>query len=137
MGIYGREKAESVRQILLHSPEGEFSKTDEKRLDIAKLYTRYVRRPFCRAPGETRRQNSLHIYMGLQEYSGRYFCQGCCQPLGKETLERSTYFNTGYYYNRQKVSKKNSMSHLLQACVPDANDKCGDFEGLSYRYGYK
>ena len=37
-------------------------------------------------------------------------------------LERSTYFNTGYYYNRQKVSKKNSMSHLLQACVPDAND---------------
>ena len=35
---------------------------------------------------------------------------------------RSTYFNTGYYYNRQKVSKKNSMSHLLQACVPDAND---------------
>ena len=37
-------------------------------------------------------------------------------------MERSTYFNTGYYYNRQKVSKKNSMSHLLQACVPDAND---------------
>ena len=39
-GYTERERLRSVRQILLHSPEGEFSETDEKRLDIAKkLYT--------------------------------------------------------------------------------------------------
>lgn len=43
--------------------------------------------------------------------------------LGKETLERSTYFNSSYSSSvRRSVSKKNSLSHLLQACLPDVND---------------
>ena len=81
-GYTERERLRSVRQILLHSPEGEFSETDEKRLDIAKkLYTDMSELVLsAELTRETRRQNSLHIYMGLQEYSERSILSGYCQP---------------------------------------------------------
>ena len=113
-----------MRQILLHSPEGEFSETDEKRLDIAKkLYTDMSELVLSAelTRGDTETEFSPYIYGLTRIFGAEYFVR-ILSALGKETLERSTYFNTGYYYNRQKVSKKNSMSHLLQACVPDAND---------------
>lgn len=123
-GYTERERLRSVRQILLHSPEGEFSETDEKRLDIAKkLYTDMSELVLSAelARGDTETEFSPYIYGLTRIFGAEYFVR-ILSALGKETLERSTYFNTGYYYNRQKVSKKNSMSHLLQACVPDAND---------------
>ena len=123
-GYTERERLRSVRQILLHSPEGEFSETDEKRLDIAKkLYTDMSELVLSAelTRGDTETEFSPYIYGLTRIFGAEYFVR-ILSALGKETLERSTYFNTGYYYNRQKVSKKNSMSHLLQACVPDAND---------------
>ena len=123
-GYTERERLRGVRQILLHSPEGEFSETDEKRLDIAKkLYTDMSELVLSAelARGDTETEFSPYIYGLTRIFGAEYFVR-ILSALGKETLERSTYFNTGYYYNRQKVSKKNSMSHLLQACVPDAND---------------
>lgn len=123
-GYTERERLRSVRQILLHSPEGEFSETDEKRLDIVKkLYTDMSELVLSAelTRGDTETEFSPYIYGLTRIFGAEYFVR-ILSALGKETLERSTYFNTGYYYNRQKVSKKNSMSHLLQACVPDAND---------------
>lgn len=123
-GYTERERLRSVRQILLHSPEGEFSETDEKMLDIAKkLYTDMSELVLAAelTRGDTETEFSPYIYGLTRIFGAEYFVR-ILSALGKETLERSTYFNTGYYYNRQNVSKKNSMSHLLQACVPDAND---------------
>ncbi len=123
-GYTERERLRSVRQILLHSPEGEFSEADEKRLDIAKkLYTDMSELVLSAelTRGDTETEFSPYIYGLTRIFGAEYFVR-ILSAIGKETLERSTYFNTGYYYNRQKVSKKNSMSHLLQACVPDVND---------------
>lgn len=123
-GFPEHDRLKSVRVILLHSPEGEFSETDSIRLDIAKkLYTDMSELVLAAelTRGDTETEFSQHIYGLTRVYGAEYFVR-ILAALGKETLERSTYFNTGYYYNRQKVSKKNSMSHLLQACMPDAND---------------
>ena len=123
-GFPEHDRLKSVRVILLHSPEGEFSETDSTRLDIAKkLYTDMSELVLAAelTRGDTETEFSQHIYGLTRVYGAEYFVR-ILAALGKETLERSTYFNTGYYYNRQKVSKKNSMSHLLQACVPDVND---------------
>ena len=123
-GFPEHDRLKSVRVILLHSPEGEFSETDSTRLDIAKkLYTDMSELVLAAelTRGDTETEFSPHIYGLTRIYGAEYFVR-ILAALGKETLERSTYFNTGYYYNRQKVSKKNSMSHLLQACVPDVND---------------
>ena len=123
-GFPEHDRLRSVRVILLHSPEGEFSETDSKRLDIAKkLYTDMSELVLAAelTRGDTETEFSPHIYGLTRIYGAEYFVR-ILAALGKETLERSTYFNIGYYYNRQKVSKKNSMSHLLQACVPDVND---------------
>ena len=62
--------------------------------------------------GDTETEFSPYIYGLTRIFGAEYFVR-ILSALGKETLERSTYFNTGYYYNRQKVSKKNSLSHLL------------------------
>ncbi len=123
-GFPEHDRLRSVRVILLHSPEGEFSETDSTRLDIAKkLYTDMSELVLAAelTRGDTETEFSQHIYGLTRVYGAEYFVR-ILAALGKETLERSTYFNTSYYYNCQKVSKKNSMSHLLQACVPDVND---------------
>ena len=124
-GYTERERLRSVRQILLHSPEGEFSETDEKRLDIAKkLYTDMSELVLSAelTRGDTETEFSPYIYGLTRIYGAEYFVK-ILSALGRETLERSTYFNSGYYGGeRQKVSKKNSLSHLLQSCMPDSND---------------
>lgn len=124
-GYTERERLRSVRQILLHSPEGESSETDEKRLDIAKkLYTDMSELVLAAelTRGDTETEFSPYIYGLTRIYGAEYFVK-ILSALGRETLERSTYFNSGYYGGeRQKVSKKNSLSHLLQSCMPDSND---------------
>lgn len=124
-GYTERERLRSVRQILLHSPEGEFSETDEKRFDIAKkLYTDMSELVLAAelTRGDTETEFSPYIYGLTRIYGAEYFVK-ILSALGRETLERSTYFNSGYYGGeRQKVSKKNSLSHLLQSCMPDSND---------------
>ncbi|MFR5028865.1 MAG: DUF5724 domain-containing protein [Coprococcus sp.] len=84
-----------MRQILLHSPEGEFSETDEKRLDIAKkLYTDMSELVLSAelTRGDTETEFSPYIYGLTRIFGAEYFVR-ILSALGKETLERSTYFN--------------------------------------------
>lgn len=72
--------------------------------------------------GDTETEFSICVYGLKRVYGAEYFVR-ILAALGTETLERSTYFSTGWYNNgRYGVSRKNSLSHLLQSCIPDADD---------------
>ena len=71
-----------MRQILLHSPEGEFSETDEKRLDIAKkLYTDMSELVLSAelTRGDTETEFSPYIWAYKNIRSG-VFCQDTVSP---------------------------------------------------------
>ncbi len=120
-----RKRMDSVKQILLHAPSEELSEKDQTCLEIAKqLYTDMsalvMEAELTR--GDTETEFSPYVYGLKRVYGAAYFVR-ILAALGKETLERSTYFSGSYTYGRrQKVSKKNSLSHLLQVCMPDVND---------------
>lgn len=120
-----RKRMDSVKQILLHAPSEELSEKDQACLEIAKqLYTDMsalvMEAELTR--GDTETEFSPYVYGLKRVYGAAYFVR-ILAALGKETLERSTYFSGSYTYGRrQKVSKKNSLSHLLQVCMPDVND---------------
>ena len=54
------------------------------------------------------------------------------KALGKETLERSTYYS--YYYRsydeENGLTKKHSLSHLLTVCVPEEQDTAESLKSL-------
>ena len=116
---------DSVKQILLHAPSGNLTEKDQTCLEIAKkLYTDMsalvMEAELTR--GDTETEFSPYVYGLKRVYGAAYFVR-ILAALGKETLERSTYFSGSYSYGRrQKVSKKNSLSHLLQVCMPAVND---------------
>ena len=77
------------------------------------------------------------VYGLTRIYGAAYFVR-ILSALGKETLERSTYFNSSYGSSvRRSVSKKNSLSHLLQACLPDVNDSAQTLGAHRERDGYQ
>lgn len=62
---------------------------------------------------------SNRIFSLNRIYGVRYFVR-ILSALGKETLIRSEYFN--YYSSKKNISKQESLSHLLQCCIPDLRD---------------
>lgn len=69
--------------------------------------------------GDTETMFSNRIFSLERIYGAKYFVR-ILSALGKETLIRSGYFN--YYSGRNNVSKQESLSHLLQCCIPDMRD---------------
>ena len=73
--------------------------------------------------GDTPTVFSKDIFALRRVYGVDYFVR-ILSALGKETLERSKWFDSGYY-KQKDASKKESLSHLLMACVPDEDDDAG------------
>lgn len=119
------KRMEGIRQILLHNPEKELSDADVRILDTAKKLYEDMSELVLSAEltrGDTETEFSICVYGLKRVYGAEYFVR-ILAALGTETLERSTYFSTGWYNNgRYGVSRKNSLSHLLQSCIPDADD---------------
>lgn len=121
-----QRRVENIRRILLHDPSKELSEIDQRIFDIAKGLYEDMSGLVMEAEltrGDTETEFSRYIYGLTRIYGAEYFVR-ILSALGKETLERSSYFNSGYSYggNRMKVSKKNSLSHLLQSCLPGVGD---------------
>lgn len=121
-----QRRVENIRRILLHDPSKELSEADQRIFDIAKELYEDMSGLVMEAEltrGDTETEFSRYIYGLTRIYGAEYFVR-ILSALGKETLERSSYFNSGYSYggNRMKVSKKNSLSHLLQSCLPGVGD---------------
>lgn len=118
-------RLEHVRKMLLHNPAKELSETDQASVDTAKELYQAMAGLVMEAEltrGDTETAFSQYVYGLTRIYGAAYFVR-ILSALGKETLERSTYFNSSYSSSvRRSVSKKNSLSHLLQACLPDVND---------------
>ena len=99
--------------------EYKFTEEDNKKLDFAaeigqNLIDTVLKTELARGDSETcysRNINSIKRIYGAENFVK------ILAALGKDTLNRSTYF---YAYNG--VPKKQSLSYLLGICVPDADD---------------
>lgn len=109
--------------MLSHSVEDELGEEDIKRLEVAKKLYDKISSIIMETElkrGDTETEFSKVIYSLKRIYGSEYFVR-ILSALGQEALERSMWFNRGYY-SRGSVSKRQSMSHLLQACIPSEND---------------
>jgi hypothetical protein len=70
--------------------------------------------------GDTETEFSQNIFSLKRLYGVTYLVK-ILSALGKETLDRSRYYYSSYSGNA-KVSKKESLSHLLKNCMPDYRD---------------
>lgn len=78
--------------------------------------------------GDSETDFSKQIYSIRRIYGLEYFVR-ILSALGTETLERSGWFNYSYRA-REGVSKRRSLSHLLQVCMPEPNDDAQKLEKL-------
>lgn len=118
-----RTRENAVEELLGHKLSDGISEEDEKLLGrIPELY-RELTDPMVEAEllrGDSPTPYTGLIYNVLRIYGADKFIH-ILTALGKETLERSSYFNSGYSYH-QKISKKQGLSHLLQVCMPTPED---------------
>lgn len=99
--------------------EYKFTEEDNKRLDFAaevgqNVIDTVLKTELARGDSETcysRTISSLKRIYGVENFVK------ILAAMGKDTLNRSTYF-----YAYKGVSKKQSLSYLLGICVPDADD---------------
>ncbi len=68
--------------------------------------------------GDTDTEYSKYIHDINRIYGLEYLVK-ILSALGSDTLERSTYYG---YSSYSKVSKKESLSHLLSVCIPDPKE---------------
>lgn len=117
------KRKEAVEALLGHEVTDDFSKEDIKRLELAvKLFQDFsklmIEAELTRGDSDT--EFSANIYSVKRIYGVDNFVR-ILSAFGKETLERCTYFDSGW--NRgQSVSKKQSLSHMLQVCIPSDGD---------------
>lgn len=118
-----KRRKHAVECLLGHEVSDEFSEEDIKRLDLAvQLYqdfsTLMIEAELTRGDSET--DFSSNIYSVGRIYGVTSFVR-ILGALGTETLERSSYFNASWN-RKQSVSKKQSLSHMLQVCIPNDSD---------------
>ena len=113
----------AVQVLLGHPLPEELSEEDEKRLQLAievyqKLSGLMMEAELKRGDSET--EFSRNIY-AVQRISGVSTFVRILSALGKETLERSSWFNSTWN-RKETVTKRQSLSHMLQVCIPDIED---------------
>ncbi|MDO5560568.1 MAG: DUF4132 domain-containing protein [Oscillospiraceae bacterium] len=80
--------------------------------------------------GDTQTPVSEYIY-DIKRVFGVEKLAAILSALGKETLNRSQYFNVYYNSSRGRVvSKKDSLSHLLSVCAPNDDDNADKLREL-------
>lgn len=114
----------SVECLLGHEIKEELSDQDVKRLELAKMLYDDLSGLIVEAEltrGDTDTEFSKEVYSVTRIYGVEYFVR-ILAALGKENLERSLYFDSYWYGRRNGVSKRQSLSHLLQVCMPKEED---------------
>ncbi len=120
-----RFKSELAEKLLGHSlsEDTPFSDKDRQTLAITeecyeKISTIVLNTELVRGDSET--VFSKRIFNLKRVYGVKYFVR-ILSALGNEKLVRSSYFN---YYGggNRAISKQESLSHLLQSCIPDVRD---------------
>lgn len=107
--------------------EYKFTEEDNKKLDFAaeigqNLIDTVLKTELSRGDSETCYSRNINSIKRI--YGAEYFVK-ILAALGKDTLNRSTYF-----YAYKGVLKKQSLSYLLGICVPDADDDAGKLKEL-------
>lgn len=107
--------------------EHEFTEEDNKRIDFAyeigeKIIEVVLKTEMSRGDTET---IFTHAIGSIKRIYGAEKLVTLLAAVGKDTLDRSTYF---YTYNG--VSKKRSLSYLLGVCVPETADNAEKFGEL-------
>ena len=123
-----RYRRDIVERLLGHPIQETFSQEDEERLQLAmKLYQDFsglmIEAELTRGDGET--EFSRNIYGVGRIFGVSNFVRILC-ALGTEALERSSYFDS-FWSTEEGVTKKRSLCHMLQVCIPDYHD---DAKGL-------
>ena len=111
----------------------ELTKEDEKRLSVAEECYETISKVVMNVElvrGDTETEFSNRIYKLKRIYGTEYFVR-ILSALGSETLERSGYFNLYGGYGDKVISKKESLSHLLQVCMPDMKEETSIDEEVS------
>lgn len=126
-----KSRKETVKRLLGHEVTDDFSNEDISRLELAvQLFQDFsklmIEAELTRGDSET--VFSSNIYSVKRIYGVSYFVR-ILAALGTETLERCSYFNASWNRNNS-VSKKQSLSHMLQVCVPNDSDDREDLATL-------
>lgn len=120
-----KQRLDAIAKLLGHKVQTELSKQDEQMLQTAEEVYQNISSLLMET--ELKRGDSETVFSGYVYYLKRvygvdYFVR-ILSALGKETLERSTWFDsTGYYSRRTQISKRNSLCHLLLVCVPEEEE---------------
>ncbi len=112
--------------------KGSLSELQQKKFDLAEeCYERISRlimeHELVRGDTETEFSNDS---LALSRVYGLDYFVRILSALGSETLDRASYF---YNYRGRAISKRESLSHLLSVCIPDARE--GDTKEQAEKLG--